>query len=246
MNENNTLINMSNYRFTDEEQKQEDLPHRVKILIDDYIRAGKLVNPNLRLDYQLQTIDYHEKIFDNICSQKPKSLKIMVTSMYRVKTLQNEEFYFYAATKTCNPMLNQPAEPFSYEYYGYHKRPVVSVRWEESAQKAVPKITSYTQGYELKWDKEEVRRLLDSSSIPCTNFYVGSAGRTANDPIDDHPYQVFNTKDFLEGSIDDLIDLGRFGISHKEPSLYLIPSARKKERENREATVGMRDPRFYT
>ena len=50
----------------------------------------------------------------------------------------------------------------------------------------------------------------------------------------------------VEGKIDDLIDLGRFGISHKEPSLYLIPSARKKERENREAMVGMRDPRLYT
>ncbi|HEY5631742.1 MAG TPA: hypothetical protein VIR31_06415, partial [Nitrososphaeraceae archaeon] len=101
------------------------------------------------------------------------------------------------------------------------------------------KLTAYEQGFELKWDKEEVKKLLESSDIPCQNFYVGPTGQSANDPIADRRYQIFNQEDFLEGSWEDLYDLGRLGISYPEPSLHLINAARKQERENREKQLGM-------
>jgi len=44
------------------------------------------------------------------------------------------------------------------------------------------------------------------------------------------------------------MDIARLGISYKEPSLYMVDAARKKEKENREAALGMgRKPnKLYT
>jgi hypothetical protein len=228
------------YRFVNEEQKKEIWPKRVQILIDDHLKAGRLVNDNIRMEYQFQTIDYHEKIFDDITRQKPESSKILVTSMYRVKTLQNEEFYFYAATKTCNNALNQPAEPFSYEYYGYHKSPVVTMAWNETKGTSEPKVTGYLQGYELPWNKDEVQKLLKSSTIPCQEFYIGKAGTNSNEPIEDHRYKIYNMKDFVNGSFEDLYTLGRLGISKEDESLYLLESAKRDDAEARKQDAARR------
>jgi hypothetical protein len=37
------------------------------------------------------------------------------------------------------------------------------------------------------------------------------------------------------------MDLGRLGLSYKEPSLYLVEPARKQEKQNIEKNVGLRD-----
>jgi len=222
------------YRFTDEEQKTTVWPKRVQILIDDHLKAGRLVNPNLRMDYQIETIDLHEKIFDDRAREKPESLKIMVTGMYRIKTRANEEFYYYAATKTCKNALNQPAEPFSFDRYGYHRQPVVTLRWNETKSKAEPTVTNHIHGFELKWDKQEVKKLLDSSFLPCEYFYVGNVGTNADEPIGMPYYQIKNMTDFLDGSFEDLMSLGKFGLSSPEPSLYLLDTARKEEKARRE------------
>ena len=54
-------------------------------------------------------------------------------------------------------------------------------------------------------------------------------------------YQIQNKDDFLNGSFEDLFDLGRLGISYKEPSLYLVEPARKQAKQNIEKNVGLRD-----
>jgi hypothetical protein len=228
------------YRFTDEEQKPTIWPKRVQILIDEYLKAGRIVNPNIRMDYQIETIDNLEKLFEDRARAKPETLKVMITGLYRVKTSANEEFYFYAATKTCKNALNNPERPFSYDLYGYHKRPVVTLQWNETREISEPKVTSYEQGFELPWNKAEVKKLLDSSSVPCRNFYIDHAGINANEPIGDHRYQIFNVEDFLNGSFEDLISLGRYGLSGVEPSLYLLETAREQEQEKRKAEATKR------
>jgi hypothetical protein len=135
--------------------------------------------------------------------------------------------------------LNDP-ESFSYCGYGYHRVPIVSHRYNEATNTKEPDVTSFEQGYELKWSKEEVKKLLESSFLPCEYFYVGLTGSSPNDPIAAPYYQIFNLQDFLEGSFNDLFDMGRLGISYKEqPSLYMVEAARQKEKENREAALGM-------
>jgi len=39
--------------------------------------------------------------------------------------------------------------------------------------------------------------------------------------------------DFLDGTFEELMDLGRLGIYYNEPSLCLVEAARKKERIER-------------
>jgi hypothetical protein len=231
------------YQFVNDEKPEKPIyPARVQTLIEAYVAAGKKVDKKINLRYEIETIDLHEKIFDDRARQKPESLKVTINAVYRVKS-KEAEFYYYAATKTCNNALNQPAEPFSYEQYGYFKKPVVTLRWDEAAGKNFPSVTSYTHGWELKWDKVEVKKLLDSSYLPCELFYVGNAGISANDPIEDRHYQIQNKTDFLEGSFEDLMDMGRLGISYKEQeSLYMVEAARKREKENRERALGMRQP----
>lgn len=120
------------------------------------------------------------------------------------------------------------------------------MRYNEAREKQEPKVTGYAPGFELKWNKEEVTALLASSYFPCEQFSVGAASINANDPISDRYYKIQNKEDFLNGKFEDLMDLCRLGISYPEPSLYMVDAARKKERENREATLGMREPRLYT
>ena|SRR5207249_11987051 len=117
------------------------------------------------------------------------------------------------------------------------------MQYNEGKNEQEPHVSGYRHGFELPWNKDEVKKLLDSSVYPCEQFYVGPCGTSANDPIADRRYTINNLQDFLEGSFNHLIDLGRLGLSYPEPSVYLVESARKRERENREASLGMRNDR---
>jgi hypothetical protein len=230
------------YSIVEEDDKQPVIwSKRTQTLIDEYKAAGKSVGKNIKMQYQIETLDLLEKTFEERCRLKPESLKVTINAVYRVKDIRtNEEFYYYNAVKSVNNNLDQPAEPFSYQGYGHHRVPVVSMKWNETKGVREPDVTSYKHGWELKWDKEEVKKFLDSSFLPCEYFYIGYTGDNANDPIASPYYQIWNRTDFLEGSFDDLMDMGRLGISYKEQSsLYMVDAARKKEKENREAALGM-------
>ena len=115
------------------------------------------------------------------------------------------------------------------------------MRWNETREISEPTVTGYEHGYELTWNKSEVKKLLDSSVVICEYFYVGNSGFLASEPIAGPYYQIQSSKDWLEGSFEDLMDLGRLGLSYKEPSLYLVYPARKQEKQNIEKNVGLRD-----
>jgi len=232
------------YRITQEQDKQPiTWPRRVQALMDDYKKAAKAFK-GYKLDYQVETVDLLEKIFDDRCRLKPESLKVTISAIYRVKdTRTSAEWYYYNSVKTVNNSLDQLAEPFSYQGYGFHRVPVITMKWNEAKGANEPDVTSYKHGFELKWDKEEVTKLLQSSFLPCEYFYVGNVGGNANDPIATPYFQIHNQQDFLDGTFEDLMDMGRLGISYKEQaSLYMVEAARKKERENRERALGMRQP----
>ena len=206
---------MYNYRFTEEKDPAEKipLPKRISILIDAYLDAGKKVNKSIRMHYDLETIDNLESLFEQKLRMNPNSLKILITAVYRVKH-DNQEYYTYNMTRSCKNALNNP-EIFSYQGYGHHLTPVITMRWKESANKSEPTITGYEHGFELKWDRAEVKKMLDSSTVPCEYFYVGKSGTLASEPIANPYYQIQSGKDWLEGSFSDLMDLGRLGICTK-------------------------------
>ncbi|MGB7953943.1 MAG: hypothetical protein WCF23_08170 [Candidatus Nitrosopolaris sp.] len=93
----------------------------------------------------------------------------------------------------------------------------------------------------MKWDSKEVKKMLDSSTVTCEQFFIGRSGTLASEPVASPYYQIQSQDDFLTGSFEDLMDLDRLGISYKEKSLYLVEPARKQEKQNIEKNVGLRD-----
>ena len=118
----------NNYRFTEEKDPAEKipLPKRISILIDAYLDAGKKIDKNLRMHYDLETADNREIIFEQKLRMNPNSLKILISAIYRVKH-DNVEYYLYNMTRTCKNKLNNP-EIFSYDGYGHHATPKITMR----------------------------------------------------------------------------------------------------------------------
>ncbi len=143
--------------------------------------------------------------FDYASSKREDTLKIDINAIYRVKIKRGEEYYLFNATKRCLSGDNKPIS-FSHDLYGYHKQPVIVWRHSQEKHANEPTVTEYAQGYENPWDKEEVRKLLEGSDVPCEHFYVGREGITS-EPISDQIYSINNVQDFLEGSFEDLWDL---------------------------------------
>lgn len=233
-----------NIRFTEPPDEQPKLiwPARVKTLFDCYAqeseRLSKAIGRKINCSYIPETIDYLEKLFyDRVRAGKKDSLRTTINSVYRIRTAQNEEYYFYAAFHTANNKFDQPIEPFSWETYGYFRRPVINLALNEQRGEQEPRVTAFESCYQFPWDKEEVKKLIDSSYIPVQNLYVGKAG--TREPIE-MPYSILNLEDFLEGSWQDLWDLSRLGLTYPEPSRHLVEPGRKKEKENREEKVGLR------
>lgn len=224
------------YRFTTDDKNQETIwPERVKILIDEYENACKAAGlpTNIKLHYTFETIDYHEKIFDDRARERPDSLRTTVYRVYRVKNPRNEEFYMFGATKMCQDARGQQVEPFSFDRYGYHRAPIAAMQRNETREVNEPKVSSFKQAWERRWNKKEVKEMLENSYLPCENFYVGKTGANANDPVEDRHFQIFNLQDFLEGSFEELMELGKYGLSGSEPSLYLLETARAEQKERR-------------
>lgn len=236
-------MSFKGYQFVNDEKPEKPIyPARVQLLIDEYLKAGHQLNKEINLRYDVETADIHEKIFEDRVRKRPDTLKITINAVYRIRDKNNQEWYMYSASKTCRNALDN-LETWSWERYGYHRQPVVSLRWDEAKERSEPHVSSYTHGFELVWNKQEVAKLIKSSFLPCNDYYVGPQGISANDPVGDRCYQIFNLEDFLEGKFDDLMDMGRLGLSYKEQaSLYMVEAGRKKERENREAALGMRQP----
>lgn len=235
------------FKLVEEDKKPEKWPARVERLFESYREASKRLRSStdrntrsFRVDYIPESFDIIERIFEQ--KQKPGSQKVNVNSVYRVRTQTGEEFFYYQALKTAVNRFNEPIEPFDC-LYGWHRRPVISLQWDEAKNAKQPRVSGYESAYEFKWDKEEVKKLLDSSFIPCQAFYVGHAGE--KEAIRDRYYSIKNVQDFIEGSWDDLYDLGRLGISYPERSLHLVEPARKQERENREKAVGLNSKKVY-
>jgi hypothetical protein len=231
-----------------EKKKKNTIPasKRISALIDSYLDSGRALDKDIVLKYPPDAHDRHDMFFEEQVRKRPATLSTIISAIYRVKDKQLGEFYFYNAQKLCyvGEGENQRFIAFDHDGYGYHRKPVCTYRWDEQKKERVPTITSYTKGYELKWDKEEVKKLLESSAIECENFYVGREG-VSTESISDVKYTIINKQDFLEGDFDSLWNMGRLGLSYTESSLGYVELGLKKERENREANLGMHEGAHY-
>ncbi len=90
-------------RFEKEDDKTVKWPARVERIMESYRQASKELSKSIgkkvSVTYQPETLDLIEKIFMDRVAKMPETLKTTIYSIYRVKNVQNEEFYFITPQK---------------------------------------------------------------------------------------------------------------------------------------------------
>jgi hypothetical protein len=220
---------MSKYRpYGIEPEEQEEpytkiIPDRVQKLIDVY--------HSNHIEYPWSAEDRQEQIFEYRRSRKPESYKYDIDSIYRVRDPRDrsKEYYFYQKKGRCLND-NDSIESTNSMTYGYVVEREHELKWNQATRGKEPVRVRDNPVYLLKWNKEEVRKLLEGSEKECLNFYIGSTGTQgqANNPARDLLF-VRDQNDFLEGSFEDLAILNKSGMmSPFGSSLHLVERAKKK------------------
>jgi hypothetical protein len=120
---------------------------------------------------------------------------------------------------------------------GYYTLPANFVQDVDSEGNKTRRATSEKLVFEYPWNPKEVKKLLDSSYLKSTTFYVGECSN--REVTKGRYYTITNVEDWLTGPVKDLMDLSRLGISYDHPSLHMLEAARKQERTNHEKNVGI-------
>jgi hypothetical protein len=212
-------------KLTPEEKNPEQLkiPERVQKIIDIYDKN--------HVEYPWKEEDRIEQIFEYRRSQKPDSYKYRITAIYRgIDARREKEYYFYAKKgKVIND--NGVVEDGPTLTYGYAVEEQTEVRFEPRVNAKVPVKIRENPVYFFKWDPVEVKKLLDGSEEPCTEFTIGTIGTTGQGDIMLKDVKAIrNEREFLEGSFDDLIVLSDSGQTSRagDGSLKLVQEARQE------------------
>jgi len=203
-------------------------PERVQKLIDLYKKN--------HVEYPWTQTDKNEQIFEYRRSLRPNTYKYDIESVYRVRDTRDKskEYYFFQKKGS---VVNENGE---IEYsnsmtYGYAAEIEHELRWNDRIKSKEPVRVRENPTYFYKWNKDEVKKLLDGSERQCLNFYIGFAGTTGQG---DSPARdvliVKDVNDFLDGDFEDLVILNKSGMMNQfefGPSLHLVKNARKKMQE---------------
>jgi hypothetical protein len=221
------MVKYSAYGLKDEdlhEPYEKVLPDRVKKLIELYHEQ--------HIEYIWTEEDRNERIFDYRRSQKSSTYKYDIQAIYRVRDPydKSKEYYFYQKEGTCLNDNGDPERSGSYTY-GYASIPIHELRWNPKTKRKEPFKLRDDPVYFYKWDRKEVAKLLDGSTIPCQNFYIGIASSKGQGNLASASElkAIKNRDDFLNGDYDSLALLNRAGIMDVNVStLSMIDKARSK------------------
>jgi hypothetical protein len=200
------------------------VPDRVQKLIDLY-KKNKVEYPWTETDYIDRTFEYRRTLH-------PKTYKYSINSIYRVRDARDfsKEYYFYQMMAHVDNDNGEPEYSNSLTY-GYAVEREHKLEWNDKIKQKEPVRIRENPTYFFEWNKEEVKKLLDGSEIPCINFQIGTAGAKGqgDSPVSGPLYAVKSVEDFLEGSFEDLVLLNKSGVmSEYGSSLHLIDKARKR------------------
>jgi hypothetical protein len=225
-----TIMKYQPYGLKDEdltEPHTKVMPERVQKLID--------LHHKNKVEYVWSEEDRNEQIFDYRKGLRPTTYTYDLEAIYRVRDPYDKknEYYFYQKK---GRVLNDSDDP---EYsnsltYGFAIEPVHELRWNHKTKRKEPYKLRDDPVYFLKWDRKEVIKLLDGSTSPCSNLYIGVAalkGYGNTSPAQDMK-AIKNRDDFLNGSMDDLVLLNKAGMMTPEIStVNMIDKARSKFEE---------------
>ena len=215
------------YGLTEEDRTEPHtkvMPERVQKLIDLYHKN--------KIEYDWSEEDRNEQIFDYRKSQRSTTYTYDLEAIYRVRDPydKSKEYYFYQKK---GRVLNDNDDP---EYsnsltYGFAIEPVHELRWNPKAKQKLPFKLRDDPVYFYKWNPKEVAKLLDGSSTPCMNLYIGVATSKGYGNISPatNVLAIKNRDDFLNGNFEDLMLLNKAGMMSPEMStLEYIQKAKSK------------------
>jgi hypothetical protein len=203
------------------------VPERVQKLIDLYKKN--------HVEYPWTEMDYIDRTFEYRRTLHPDTYRYSIESIYRIRDSRDysKEYYFYQMRAHVDNDNEVPVYSNSLTY-GYAVEKEHKLEWNDKIKEKEPVRVRENPTYFFKWDKNEVKKLLDGSEIPCINFQIGTAGMQGqgDSPVNGMPLTVKNVEDFLEGNFEDLVLLNKSGMmSDYGPSLHLIGKARKRMEE---------------
>jgi hypothetical protein len=183
------------------------------------------------VEYPWTQTDRQEQLFEFRRGLNPSTYRYNIESIYRVRDARDKskEYYFYQKQ---GKVENENCET---EYsnsltYGFAVEKEHELKWNPRIKSKKPFHLRDSPTYFYKWDKKEVKKLLDGSEKQCMNFQIaiaGTSGQGENAARD--ILTVKDVNDFLEGDFEDLVLLNKSGMmSDYGPSLHLIDKARKR------------------
>ncbi|MGI0002091.1 MAG: hypothetical protein ACRD42_03320 [Nitrososphaeraceae archaeon] len=182
------------------------IPDRVQKLIDLYAKN--------HVEYPWSQEDRQEQIFEYRRTLKPETYKYEIEAVYRVRDARDrsKEYYFYQK-KGSVENDNGNTEFTNSMTYGYAVELEHELKWNYRIKSKEPVRMRSNPTCFFKWDKDEVKKLLNGSEKSCLNFYIGVAGTTGqgNNPATE-VLTVKDQSDYVEGDFEDLVILNKSGL----------------------------------
>jgi hypothetical protein len=189
-----------------EKKSEYRLPYsdRMQNIIDEYTAVNatyELSDAEKRYEMFLQR---KEKFINN------NSYVLDVTRVHRIQVPNSKTEYYtynvYEEIQDDNFKVYKVNNKF-----GIHSTPLAAI--ERNAYGEIEKIdiNKWKVTYELPWNPDEVRKLLESSRTPCTQFAVCKGNLFGRTAMISETRTVFNQEDLLNYKFEDLWNANKLG-----------------------------------
>jgi hypothetical protein len=225
-------------KLTPEERAPQQLivPDRVQKLIDLYDKN--------KVEYPWTEEDRGEQRFEYWKSQRSSTYRYVITRIDRVRNYKRTEEYYFYQMKQYVQNDNDVEEESRELTYGFAVEKKHELKYSPRINAKEPIFKRDIPTYFFKWDKDQVRKLLEGSDEPCRNFCLGDMGDKGQGESSSsknivqlgHPSAQ---NDFIEGDFDDLVVLARAPPTGSESGLGLVK--RLKEEQEQQVIARMRE-----
>lgn len=160
--------------------------------------------------------DRKEMVFEYHKRMNPSTFIINIKAIYRVLDTRDktERLYWYGSkqVRTPPPAETLPGREFPVEgYFERHVKPIVKFEGMDYYGKPVGvQLTDTEAVYDLEWSKDHFEELISNpfSKFSHYDLYVGNASAGATRGPPSPMYLIKDVDDFVNGSIDELLELG--------------------------------------
>jgi hypothetical protein len=189
---------------------------RVKLLQDAYDRAG--------LEYVIKSEDRNEAAFLDAVQRRPDTHRQYVKSIYRLKTEkrfvvgnESDEALIYWMDEAVLDFSDRNMDLGSYKGYWWN----INARMNKDLQGNTAKVQVLNEFpvFQIPFSAENVDKIMGYSLNDVNQFYVGTATDRGPNIQSGDLYQILNKEDFKNATFQELMDMGRYNFSAKEPRL---------------------------